>query len=88
MEEISVTNYDEEFSLQVLHGEGGGAAGEEEYTEAPRLGTALPGPCPVDCNKQFYLFLVVMCFIKFTGSTGRATNFLVSVRRVGGGGGG
>lgn len=50
--------------------------------ENPRFGTALPGPCPVDCQKQFYLFLAVMCFIKFTGATGRATNFLVSVRYV------
>lgn len=45
-------------------------------------GSAVPGPCAVDCLYQFYLFLAVMCFIKFTGSTGRASNFLVSVRCV------
>lgn len=43
-------------------------------------GIAVPGPCTVNCFYQFYLFLAVMCFIKFTGATGRATNFLVSVR--------
>ncbi|XP_059613651.1 solute carrier organic anion transporter family member 74D-like [Phlebotomus argentipes] len=50
--------------------------------EVPRGGFATPGSCPVDCYKQFYLFLIVMCFIKFTGATGRASNFLVSVRCV------
>ena len=43
-------------------------------------GFALPGPCPVDCFNTFVAFLSVMCLLKFFGSTGRATNFLVSVR--------
>lgn len=46
------------------------------------VGSAVGGPCPVDCNREFILFLIVMCFIKFTSATGRASNFLVSVRCV------
>lgn len=41
---------------------------------------AKPGSCPVNCYKQFVTFLAVMCVLKFVGSTGRATNFLVSIR--------
>lgn len=44
--------------------------------------TALPGPCPIDCRKQLYIFLAVICFMKFIGSTGRASNFLVGLRCV------
>lgn len=43
---------------------------------------ATQGSCPVDCYKEFMIFLGVMCFIQFIGSTGRATNFLVGVRCV------
>lgn len=43
-------------------------------------GIAIPNACPINCQYQFYLFLIVMCFIKFTGATGRASNFLVGVR--------
>ncbi|XP_008556460.1 solute carrier organic anion transporter family member 74D-like [Microplitis demolitor] len=46
------------------------------------MGTATPGPCPVDCMHKFYLFLAVVCLLKFSGATGRASNFLVSVRCV------
>lgn len=45
-------------------------------------GKALAGPCPLNCQKEFITFLVVMCFLKFSGATGRASNFLVSVRCV------
>nr|XP_014103547.1 solute carrier organic anion transporter family member 74D-like [Bactrocera oleae] len=45
-------------------------------------GYAKPGACPVNCFKQFVLFLSVMCFLKFIGATGRASNFLVTVRCV------
>ncbi|KAG8273909.1 hypothetical protein J6590_011455 [Homalodisca vitripennis] len=40
------------------------------------------GPCPVDCTTKFYMFLAVVCMLKFSGATGRASNFLVSVRCV------
>lgn len=55
-----------------------------ETTEptAEPLGTAVPGSCPVDCMQKFYIFLTVVCFLKFSGATGRASNFLVSVRCV------
>lgn len=46
------------------------------------LGTAVPGSCPVDCMHTFYIFLAVVCLLKFSGATGRASNFLVSVRCV------
>ncbi|XP_062708927.1 solute carrier organic anion transporter family member 74D-like [Aedes albopictus] len=49
---------------------------------AARGGKALAGPCPLNCQKEFITFLVVMCFLKFSGATGRASNFLVSVRCV------
>ncbi|XP_055624155.1 solute carrier organic anion transporter family member 74D-like isoform X2 [Toxorhynchites rutilus septentrionalis] len=47
-----------------------------------RGGKAIDGPCPVDCKREFITFLVVMCFLKFSGATGRASNFLVSIRCV------
>ncbi|XP_032662580.1 solute carrier organic anion transporter family member 74D-like [Odontomachus brunneus] len=61
------------------------------FTESPldttepiveALGTAVPGSCPVDCMHKFYIFLAVVCLLKFSGATGRASNFLVSVRCV------
>ncbi|KAL1493462.1 hypothetical protein ABEB36_011509 [Hypothenemus hampei] len=42
----------------------------------------VPGSCPVDCLSQFYIFLGVVCMLKFSGATGRAANFLVTVRCV------
>ncbi|XP_043494572.1 solute carrier organic anion transporter family member 74D-like [Polistes fuscatus] len=53
-----------------------------EPESIPTLGTAIPGACPVDCMNKFYIFLAVMCLLKFSGGTGRASNFLVSVRCV------
>ncbi|XP_043671466.1 solute carrier organic anion transporter family member 74D isoform X2 [Vespula pensylvanica] len=53
-----------------------------EPDSMPTLGTAIPGACPVDCMSKFYVFLAVMCLLKFSGGTGRASNFLVSVRCV------
>lgn len=53
-----------------------------EVTQLPFAGKAIPGACPVNCFKQFVMFLSVMCFLKFIGATGRASNFLVSVRCV------
>lgn len=50
----------------------------EELLEDPWHVTA--GPCPVDCTTKFYMFLAVVCMLKFSGATGRASNFLVSVR--------
>lgn len=44
--------------------------------------SAKSGPCPIDCKSKLILFLSVMCFMKFIGSTGRASNFLVGIRCV------
>lgn len=43
---------------------------------------ALAGPCPVDCQSKLMIFLIVICFMKFVGSSGRASNFLVGIRCV------
>ncbi|XP_073991021.1 solute carrier organic anion transporter family member 74D-like isoform X1 [Rhodnius prolixus] len=51
-------------------------------TGAPLPAIATPGPCPIDCTTKFYIFLAVVCLLKFSGATGRASNFLVSVRCV------
>nr|XP_018907628.1 PREDICTED: solute carrier organic anion transporter family member 2B1-like [Bemisia tabaci]XP_018907629.1 PREDICTED: solute carrier organic anion transporter family member 2B1-like [Bemisia tabaci] len=40
------------------------------------------GKCPVDCSKQFFMFLAITCLNKFVGATSRASNFLISVRSV------
>ncbi|XP_046383250.1 solute carrier organic anion transporter family member 74D-like [Ischnura elegans] len=45
-------------------------------------GIAISGSCPVDCATKFYAFLAVVCLLKFVGATGRASNFLVSIRCV------
>lgn len=36
-------------------------------------GSAKGGACPVNCQREFFIFLAVMCFIKFAGATGRAS---------------
>lgn len=43
---------------------------------------AVAGPCPVDCQSKLTIFLIVICFMKFIGSSGRASNFLVGIRCV------
>ncbi|XP_020806566.1 solute carrier organic anion transporter family member 2A1 [Drosophila serrata] len=43
---------------------------------------AMDGACPVDCTKQFLIFLAVMCFLKFVGATGRSSNLLLALRCV------
>jgi hypothetical protein len=43
-------------------------------------GRAFSGPCPVDCTTKFYAFISIVCILKFSGATGRTSNFLVSVR--------
>lgn len=40
------------------------------------------GSCPVDCKSELFMFLAVMCFLKFIGATGRTSNFLVSIRCI------
>lgn len=44
--------------------------------------TAIAGPCLIKCQTKLTIFLIVMCFMKFIGSTGRASNFLVGIRCV------
>ncbi|XP_058794443.1 solute carrier organic anion transporter family member 74D isoform X2 [Phymastichus coffea] len=46
------------------------------------LNFTTPGACEIDCLDKFYIFLAVVCLLKFSGATGRASNFLVSVRCV------
>ncbi|KAH8348878.1 hypothetical protein KR084_012110 [Drosophila pseudotakahashii] len=48
----------------------------------PQSQIALDGACPVDCSKQFLIFMVVMCFLKFVGASGRSSNLLLALRCV------
>ncbi|CAG9800804.1 unnamed protein product [Chironomus riparius] len=45
-------------------------------------GTVKDKACPINCQKEFIMFLAVMCFLKFSEATGRASNFLVGVRCI------
>lgn len=44
--------------------------------------TAISGPCVINCRNKLIMFLIVMCFMKFIGASGRASNFLVGIRCV------
>lgn len=44
--------------------------------------SARSGPCPINCKSKLIMFLIVMCFMKFIGASGRASNFLVGIRCV------
>lgn len=54
----------------------------EKSTFIKKFNNAFSGACPVDCYKPFVTYLFVMCLNKFAGATGRASNFLVSMRCV------
>ncbi|CRL05057.1 CLUMA_CG018209, isoform A, partial [Clunio marinus] len=49
---------------------------------APPKHSATSGPCPVNCQRELFMFLAVMCLMKFIGATGRTSNFLVSIRCI------
>ena len=38
------------------------------------------GACPVDCDNQFYIFLILLCTMQFLASTGRAGNTIIQFR--------
>lgn len=57
-----------------------GNRGMEDMVVDIKGGSATAGDCQVDCLFQFYIFLVVVCILKFSGATGRASNLLVTVR--------
>lgn len=44
--------------------------------------SASSGPCTVNCQKELFTFLAVMCLLKFIGASGRTSNFLVSIRCI------
>ncbi|XP_035917032.1 solute carrier organic anion transporter family member 74D-like [Anopheles stephensi] len=77
----SVANYTSPLYNQLLT-DGNRTSGTRDENAFTLGGSAIAGPCPLDCRKEFITFLVVMCFLKFSGATGRASNFLVSVRCV------
>ncbi|PSN45336.1 hypothetical protein C0J52_18706 [Blattella germanica] len=54
----------------------------ESATASSTFGFTTPGSCPIDCSSKFFIFLAVVCLLKFSGSSGRASNFLLSVRCV------
>ncbi|KAG5683743.1 hypothetical protein PVAND_013008 [Polypedilum vanderplanki] len=47
-----------------------------------KYGNAKGGPCAVNCQHELFIFLAVMCAMKFIGATGRTSNFLVSIRCI------
>lgn len=58
----------------------------EEFNSPFSHGTiktsAKAGPCEVNCQKELFIFLAIMCAMKFIGATGRTSNFLVSIRCI------
>ncbi|GAB0091795.1 hypothetical protein DMENIID0001_066770 [Sergentomyia squamirostris] len=55
---------------------------QTSWVNATVGGSATPGACPVDCQREFHMFLIVMCILKLLGSTGMATNFLICIRCI------
>lgn len=53
-----------------------------QETKGKSDGRAKLGTCPVNCMKEFYFFLIVMCVNKFLGGTEGGANFLLSLRSV------
>lgn len=54
-----------------------------KFDEVPKVpSSAFPGPCAVNCQKELFMFLAVMCAMKFIGATGRTSNFLLSIRCI------
>jgi len=50
---------------------------ENKFHQSAKL-----GPCPINCKSKLMMFLIVVCFMKFLGASGRASNFLVGIRCV------
>ncbi|XP_025419065.1 solute carrier organic anion transporter family member 5A1-like isoform X2 [Sipha flava] len=46
------------------------------------LGTANEGTCPIDCTRDFIIFLVVMGMMRFLSSSGRAGSTIIHFRCV------
>ncbi|XP_066901789.1 solute carrier organic anion transporter family member 74D [Halyomorpha halys] len=53
---------------------------DDEGHPLPNFATS--GPCPVDCKTNFYIFLTIVCLLKFVGASSSTSNFLVSMRCV------
>lgn len=53
-----------------------------EHNGSPMKSIATAGQCAVNCSKELFVFLAVMCFLKFIGATGRTSHFLVSIRCI------
>lgn len=52
------------------------------FSRSSSESSAVSGPCVVNCQRELFIFLAVMCFLKFIGATGRTSNFLVSIRSI------
>ncbi|KAK9498787.1 hypothetical protein O3M35_003346 [Rhynocoris fuscipes] len=46
------------------------------------LGSATDGPCPVQCQHDYVIFLALLCLMEFLMSTGRAGNTIIQYRAV------
>lgn len=53
-----------------------------QTSSLPVGGMASSGVCNVNCQRELILFMIVVCLNKFISATGRASNFLVSLRSV------
>ncbi|KAL0268810.1 UNVERIFIED_CONTAM: hypothetical protein PYX00_010624 [Menopon gallinae] len=51
-------------------------------TDGTTSGKAFDGACPTDCETNFQIFVALICMVTFIGSTGRPSNFLVTLRCV------
>jgi hypothetical protein len=51
-------------------------------TDSNHTKSASSGPCAVNCQQELFMFLALMCFLKFIGATGRISNFLISIRCI------
>uniref|UniRef100_A0A6M2E1I6 Putative organic anion transporter n=1 Tax=Xenopsylla cheopis TaxID=163159 RepID=A0A6M2E1I6_XENCH len=50
--------------------------------DEPNFGYASSSSCAIDCTYQFYIFLGIVCLLNFSGGTGRASTFLITIRCV------
>ncbi|XP_073993727.1 solute carrier organic anion transporter family member 74D-like isoform X2 [Rhodnius prolixus] len=46
------------------------------------FGKALEGACPLECQTDYVLFLVMLCLMEFFSSTGRSGNTIIQFRAV------
>lgn len=51
-------------------------------SNATEWGSATPGSCPINCDKEFHIFLFVFCLGTIITATGSTSNYLINLRCV------